>query len=411
MALLNNDVTGGVDIDKPKPVTAVTDRGATSPVYSDSDNREPLITDIEGTPFIVDYYNQVLANGETPKILDVGLDPTLQQYVHVASFIISATEELSSDTDTTTGLTTITGTGLLYPETVIPHTGDMFVGLIEPGVMGVFTITTVNRQGLYKRAVYEVEYRVYGQLDLATNDDLKSKVVEDRYFDAARLSLGKRPIVSYKTVNREERYKEEIRHLAELLYLNFYSHTTKTFIYNDSDQTVYDHWAVNYFNVVLGKEVRGNRPQPQEYNINDHVASPLNRPTIWRMLYLADGGGASYLYPRHYLNKSADAVGPGVIYNSITHSGIEAVALPEQWNGGAVDVGVPSYVLSHNFYDEVVVDYTPLEAVVWKTIKREPITDAELDGLLSNNTTLTGKEQFYYLILTLSILRFKVTGG
>ena len=390
------------------PVPAVTEPEATTPTYDSRDIPGPkLIMDIEGEPWLCEYYKQVLNSNESPRILDLNLDPTVQQYLHIAQFRISVTDDLSSSTDPTTGTVTITGEGLLYPDTVYPNVGDMFIANVEYGTKAIFTLTQVERLTFYKRSVYRISYRVYSDYDVTIVEDLKSKVVEDKFFDNKRLITGNNPIVSYDTVNREEIYNRTITHYMDRLYAEFYDHDIKTFKYIQDGFSIWDPFAVAFFNTVLGKYCRKDRPMPTEYSYGD-TTRPMARPTLWRAIHRADMTGISYLYPRNYSRIGTDSIDEPGAYHSISYLSVDYVLYPDVWNTSTLDLNAPAYVLSHAFYEQDAGNMSQMEIAVTRMIKGESITNAVLDSIINNVDQLTGKELFYGILLLTAMLKIKL---
>jgi hypothetical protein len=399
-----------IDEEQPlQPVQSIIDPLSTSPVYETSGHTENLIIDVEGEPWEVDYYNQVLTSGESPKPLDLGLDPTLQQYIHTLAFRISVTDELSTSNDATTGTTDVTGGGMIYPDTVIPHIGDMFVGKMDMGFSGVFTITSVSRATFYKRSAYQVEYRLYDQLDSELQDNLKLKSIDDKFFDKNRLIAGKSPIVSYGTANKEVLYRQNIARAVDILYENFYSDDQETLIYNVDSASHYDPVAIAFFNSVVDSRSRHGRPLPKEYNVG--VEDLLNKPTIWRAILRSDSVGLDYLYPRLFLPVTTSSLNITYIQSSIVHSKIDYVTLPDKWKMFTVDSTLPSYVLSHAFYDGDVANQTLLEKAVISVIGKERVIDSVLNTLIDEISTKADRELFYHLLLLIAILTIRIHEG
>lgn len=397
------------DDDVSFPVQTPVDKLATSPVYESNDVTVPLIIDVEGEPWEVDYYNQLLTSNESPKALDLGLDPTLQQYIHVLAFRVSVTDELSSNVDASTGTTTVTGSGIIYPNTVIPHIGDMFVGKMDMGFAGVFTITSVTRTSFYKQSAYQIDYRLWDQLDNDIKDNLASKVVDDKYFDKYRLLAGMAPLVSYGTANKEVHYKQSIRRCLDMLYETYYDEAKQTLLIKDGESTIYDPWAISFFNSIVDKKARGTLPQPREYFMG--VDQPLNKPTLWRSILRSDCNGLQYLYPRHFNRISAKGLSTTFIQSSIVHTGIDYVLIPEGWVSPAVDIANEAYVLTHAFYDNDVANLSVLEKSVLTVINKERVIDSVLNILLDEINTKSNIDLFYHLILLISILTIRLHEG
>lgn len=393
------------------PVKSPVDMMATSPVYQNNNSvSTPLILDVDGEPWEVEYYHQKLTSSERPKALDIGLDPTLQQYTHIMAFRLSVTEELSTNNEAELGTVSVTGSGVVYPETIIPHIGDMFIGKMETGFLGLFTLTAVTRTSLYKRSAYQVEYRLFDQLNNALKADLDAKVIEDKYFDKYRLLAGTPPLVSYATINREVMYKQSLRRCIDQLYENYYDDRCKTFTVQDDVLTFSDPWATAFFNALIDSKLRDGRPMPVEYNFGvDHV---LDKPTLWRAILRSDPNGLAYIYPRHYTRVYTANIGIAYIQRSITHTKIDWIPIPDKWAGGAVDINEEAYVLSHAFYDNDAINQTKMEKAIHTLLRKEQVLDRYIDEFIDIVPTIADKKQaFYYMMLVIAILVIRLHEG
>lgn len=397
-----------LEVKQPVPVKQITDTGATAPVYDNVNNQAPpLITDIDGQLWVVDYYKQMLAENDTPRPLDITLDPSLQQYLMINNFHISATDDLTSDTDPVTGTTTITGEGLIYPDTIIPNVGDMFIGRIDARTLSIFVILEAQRESFYKRSVYRVTYRVFSGYDLNLASNLASKVVDKHFFDSRRLKTGIAPIVSYTTINNEKQYLKEIENILDRLYLEFWVNDIESFGWIESSLLTYDPWAINFYNTVIGRSIRGTKDMPRAYAFNGSE-DLANKPTLWRVLRKSNSTGLKYLYPRVFDSKNVFHLETTNYYDSIIHTKINRIPMPKRWSRPIIDLSTGTYVLSHAWYEGDLNSMSPIEVMLTSIADNLPIIDSELDVVLDSLNTLQDKELFYNLVLVLFILQVKL---
>ena len=391
------------------PPVSIVDNGATAPVYEEQGTTKSFIVDIEGEPWEVGYYNQILSSSDSPVSLDINLDPTLQQYLHVVGFRLSVTEDIASNYNAEVGTTEVTGSGIIYPNTVIPHIGDMFIGRMDMGFNGLFTITSINRDTFYEKSAFRVEYRLFDQLDASLQENLTSKVVENKYFDKYRLLAGNNPMVSYAVANKEVGYKQAMVNMLDVLYQNFWSDRLETFIFAHNDSSgIYDPWAVNFFNQIMSRKKLNNYSLPKEYSIGEFDI--VKKPTLWRAILNANTHGLEYLYPREYNLVSAKGLGTPFILNSIVHTNIQYVPMPENFSPGfTVDTDRDAYVLTHAFYANDVENMSLLEKAVFTVADKKVVTDGVIDTLLNEVKSKENGELFYNVILLIAILNIRLT--
>jgi hypothetical protein len=76
-----------------------------------------------------------------------------------------------------------------------------------------------------------------------------------------------------------------------------------------------------------------------------------------------------------------------------------------------VDSTLPSYVLSHAFYDGDVANQTLLEKAVISVIGKERVIDSVLNTLIDEISTKADRELFYHLLLLIAILTIRIHEG
>jgi len=392
----------------PAPTTKVEPEVSVSQVYETAAHKTPLITEIEGEPWVVQYYHQLMVSGESPRPLDPSLSPTLQQYLKVTDFRLSVTDELSYSQDGATQLSELTGSGLIYPDTVAPHVGDMFVGFIEAGRKGIFTLTRVQSLGYYKRTVYQVEYRLFAEASIPLQENLEAKVVQYRYFDFRRLKAGHSPLIEYSVANSERNFLKDARRIMDRLYTHYYSPRLKTFVVEHLGEQFYDPWAVGFYNAVIPHTLRGQYPVAEEYSIDESIEY-MERPTLWMAVLKQD----TYILetmPRTYINKDAGNFSSYSMYHSIINVGIDYVSVPKDWKEPTVDLTESPYLFSHALYTPNA-DKSQIEMGVYEYIEGGSISNQRLAMLVESAMSSDGMTGLRELILALALLRFKIVGA
>lgn len=364
----------------------------------------PTIMDIEGEPWSVTYYHQLRVEGETARPLDPGLDPTQQQYEQVNQFQISVSSNLTSDTDPETQQTVVTGEAYVYPHTLVPHYGDMFVGHIEAGREGIFTITNVRRVSLYRQAVYEITYKLWSEDNPTYRADLNAKAVKHAFFDARRLQDGQPPIVSYQTANRDRYFNEALGQLVGQLYEEFFHYRLETFTVQTAHGVEYDPWAIQFFNKIIGRRGRHHYPDVKEYSVfvkDEHLSTAL---TLWDAILCSDEGLLGRV-PRALSRESSSRYVGASIHRSAAMAGIDRVWMPSQWNVTVDQLTETPYVVSHACYTHEVADMSPLELSVWDIVSGRQLDLEILRDAIDTVDDLTGWEKLHRLILLIGLLR------
>jgi hypothetical protein len=214
------------------------------------DSQRPLnslITYMEGSPWTVDYYNQIVTKDNDIRELDPGQVNIYQQYTKIANLEIRVTTALGNTQDTESGLVTVTGVALIYPF-MVPNAGDMFVAEATEGRGGVYRVENVERKTFNRESAYSIEYQLvcYTDTDKTYYDNLEAKAIRTYFFDKNRLLEGLSPNLipeDYKRLNDLNVFYAE---LCRFYFKTFYNHDYSTLIVPGQEVAIYDGFLVNY---------------------------------------------------------------------------------------------------------------------------------------------------------------------
>lgn len=233
---------------------------------------------IAGSNWTVNYYSQILGNDMELGPLQLDRPSTHQAYRLIKNLDLRVTQGLSFSYDAQTGVTTATGAGIGYPF-LTPNKGDMFVGDIGDGRVGLFTITESTRSTILKDSVYNVEWTLVRELDQEHLDNLELKTMITLVYNRAQLLTGCGPFV---TEEEEANLVELNKYFREMLarYLtDFLSMQRRTLLVPDQALATYDHFVVNMLAQILDTDMDSRIRQIREMNI---IAEPvLEQPTLW----------------------------------------------------------------------------------------------------------------------------------
>lgn len=209
-----------------------------------------LITHIEGSSRIVDWYSQVLSRNEQPQKYSADLGPQLQQYRLIKDMEIKQTAwDYSFDSEFNEAVGT--GTATIYPP-LIPNFQDMFIADIGNGQVGMMVVTNVEKKSIFKQACYEVSYMLERIIDNAGEVDvINQKVIETYYFVKDFILYGQNPLLVESEFNL---LGDSNRILAESIddYLNeFYSRELTCLTVPGYGVPTYDPFAVKAFMEIV----------------------------------------------------------------------------------------------------------------------------------------------------------------
>lgn len=119
-----------------------------------------LLKYVEGYPWTVNYYGQLLNANNTVEHFDPSSPNLTQPFYKVNGLVMQVSSPLSASYNEEKGVTTITGSALM-PFKVIPNVGDLFLAQVDNGEDAIFHITSVVRKSHRKESLYEVNYSLH----------------------------------------------------------------------------------------------------------------------------------------------------------------------------------------------------------------------------------------------------------
>ncbi len=244
--------TGIISVDpianpQPKPADFVQETTSYTPPTVDLRwiPEDSLITQVSGSPWVVDYYSQVITKDSELGGLQLTTSGVYQQYTHIASLELRVSTPLAATQDDVSTSFTATGTSIIFP-VVIPNVGDMFLAEMAPGQLGLYQVTRSVKKSLFTQSCYEIEY-LLDSTDAEKIATLRSRVVQSYYYYSTYFNHGRNPLVV-------EKQAKSILSLTSLVgdliqnYLNtFFSREHLTLMLPEQGAEVTDTFLTNYF--------------------------------------------------------------------------------------------------------------------------------------------------------------------
>lgn len=405
--------------------------------------RVELQVNIEGSPWVANYFSQVLAGDSVLSGEQVNRDPIYQQYRLIQRYVLRVTSPLSTSQDEASKSMMTTGTANVY-SSLIPNEGDMFLADIGDGQEGVFRVTATRRLTIYKESCYEVDYVLIDYATEQRRGDLNSKVVQRLVFVQDFMYHGQDPIIQEQDFFLIRQLQDEYFNLLDLYFRMFSSKEYLTLLVPEQDVPTYDHFLMKavqaFFNTADCPRIASNKVMNCDDDQNMAVA------TIWESLIERD---------RNLLGFAATRVGlmttrvfaKRAVFDGIYFSGLRQVVYPKdppatidsRFNGQrhpavSLEIAGPAvmpveeipvganlpygsnplihpvlkddyYVFSQAFYERSVSEQSKLELAVqeyldWKTPSRELLL------VLSRNVhQWDDMERFYYVPVLLMLMR------
>lgn len=178
-----------------------------------------LLVNLDGMPWAVDYFNQLIDSSDDIREVDIGQNAALQQYQAIKNLEFRVQAELTSNYDTDSALTTVTGSAIVVQ--VVPLKYDYFVTDVGDREKGLFMINNVSQKTYNNKSVHEVEYTLIGYITSPACKDrweaLQARAVREFFFHKENIAQGGSPLLTL-----EDHYNAENLRLAALTILESY---------------------------------------------------------------------------------------------------------------------------------------------------------------------------------------------
>lgn len=363
----------------------------------------PSRTSLDGSPWPITYYSQLLGSDDAPRQLDLTLDPSLQCYTRINKFIIMASNELEASTDAETGISTVSGNGQIYPG-VVPNVGDHFVGAMPDGVVGLFIIKSLSRISFYSYSAYDITYELFDFHATKYQNNLTAKTVETLTFDASNAGC---PGAVGTDDGKAEANGYTLARLVNQFYDQFYDLESRTALMPVEGQSGrYDASLAKFFTSIVGRDLRQHHPMLTVYETPTGRYEKKLRTVLDVML---DGEDYGLDYITKTVGEASTATfQSGYVFNTIHTTSINMVRVPaneDTLNGGIVHEIEP-YVFTEAFYDRTTVDMSLTEKYVSDALEGKQVTLDKVGVEVNALHTKTPKERFYLIPVYIWLLQY-----
>lgn len=271
---------------RPKPtiqqIAAPSYKGVT--VDTSVEPVSQLLTHVEGSSWIVQYYSQVLDTDSATSGQSLGTSPVHLQYRVIKGMELKVTAPLTTSQNDQTKALSHVGGATVYPF-VIPNEGDVFLADMGSGQEAIFEVTNVQRMSVFRQAVHAIEYKMTNYSTALLRADLDNKTVQAFFYEKDFLMHGQNPLLFEEEYVTVQWLRENYRSITKSWFKSFFSREYSTILVPGQEQPTYDPYLVKavlrFFTVNDAQEVRLVRPM----NLEDDYASRAIQ--FWDVL--ADG--------------------------------------------------------------------------------------------------------------------------
>lgn len=214
------------------------------------DNQFPILSLLgytRGTPWVVNYYSQVISKHNDIREIDTAQPAVYQQYQLINNLELRVTEPLQDSYNSETAITTLTGTSNFYPY-VIPNINDYFITDAGDVEQGIFRITNVERKSFNHDSVYEIEYSLVGYVSQLTElyTNLTDKVIRKYFFNKDRLVENLQPLLKEEDQQQITDLYVLYRDIVNYYFNNFLSSRFHTLVLPGQTAAVYDPFLIDF---------------------------------------------------------------------------------------------------------------------------------------------------------------------
>lgn len=418
------------------------------PVDSKLQPRHQLLTHVEGSRWIVNYYSQVLTADSEATPLELNRPEVYQQYVEIRGFELKVTDPLSASAESTSAEITYVGAATIYPCGVIPNVGDPFTADIGDGRIGLFQLDSVEQRSVMKDSAWSIRYSLRDYLNPIIEDAIQRKVTKRTTYVRDMLTIGKSPILVDSEFNTYKALTDWLGKIPDLYMAEFFNREFMTFLVPDQERTTYDPYIVEFISQLVSHSRHPEYMHLTALNVDPGRTKRIY--TLWDALLernetILDYGitkidlqstKSKYHRPRYgsiAYSKIAAVIQPqgdlepfgAVLEETLSPSKPRQFSRPPSLNqiivdhtldglmtvptpdGPEDDIPLPPelihlatgdhYVLSEHFYQKQFASTSILERLVMQYLKRLPYPHASLLQLCNASMAWGQVERFYYL--------------
>lgn len=243
-----------------------------------------LLVNLEGMPWSVDYYSQLIDSCDDIREIDIGQNAALQQYQLTKGLELRVQSELSSSYDSSSALTTVNGTSIVVQ--VVPVKYDYFVTDVGDREKGLFMVTSVEQKTYNNKTVHEINYVLIGYLTSTACKDrweaLEARTVRTFFFHKERIGEGASPLLTLSEHYNAENLKIAIHAILESYFSTFLCLSEKILFVPTGPDRLVDSRLINFISETIS--VR-EAPALQYMNTFPVDKDPyLSKASLWPAL-------------------------------------------------------------------------------------------------------------------------------
>ena len=284
-----------------------------------------LLKYVEGYPWTISYYGQLLNTNNTVERFDPSTPNLNQSYYLVNDMVLQVSSPLSSNYEQTTGVTTITGSGLT-PYKITPNVGDVFIANVDSGEDAIFLVTSVTRKTYRKDTIYEIDYSLYSYT--STTPDFVTRLserVQDSYWFNKDTDYFNRDVLIKPSVKEAiDRLKLFVKESKELYFRKFSIRGNGGILVPGLREKLYDPHMVSFISKTIDNDTLVTN-HSKTYSFSDPY---IEQPTFLDMFLSRNINLDTVINPRQVFTSVIDLQASNPRLGYITHTGMDAILYP-----------------------------------------------------------------------------------
>lgn len=415
---------------------------------------ETLMTVLEGSSWIVNYYSQVIDDDSYLNGQMTNTKAPFQQYILINNFEFKVNTPLTASQNNETKEMQLTGSAAIHPS-LVPNVGDMFIADIGDGREGIFRITSSETRSIFKDTAHIVEYELISYSTELRRNDLAAKTIKVTYYVKDNNYYGQNPIVEEEEYFLVRYLNLQLNKLIEKYFSQFFSNEYQSLMLPGQDYPIYDHFLVKACKTVFNTNEQRYIQYIRQMNVSDDQT--MNAFSLWDAVINKDRKLMYHIF-KTYGTISVRTFTIEPMMESIYHSGFEYVIYPKD-NEVSVDYDVQKkkkevfenvvkptnsvvpdiyeelddelkeglpygenpfmypvtiddyYILSENFYNKDETNQSRFELAIRDHINGKPVNRKLLKAFCESYHLWGSLERFYYTPLLIMMIKSVIRGS
>lgn len=250
----------------------------TSTLFNNELDVSAIKFQVDGMPWTIDYFNQILGPGQPPLAPDINIPETTLKYNRIDKLDLYIEVGLSPGAPIDA-----TGTGIINAG-FLPYIGDAFVATLAGGRIGILVLTDVRKEHYNTHNIYSVDYKLayFADTSAAIYNDLVFKTVRTYIYDKTAIDTHSVPVILAKDYTKKMDMAREPKKIISHYMSKFFDDSSKMIRVPTATSVWSDQLVVNAIFKLVSV---GESP---ELATATRLDNNINAVNIWDALFKRD---------------------------------------------------------------------------------------------------------------------------